>query len=188
MKDLPDYGGKKAGHASAIYGGLLVFSLYPALPDQPPIEELQEFVTHMFMGSFESMGKIFDLNRSFDMWLMDKVLHTVGAKDRKLYPKYPAGFGNVSEPFDKEQGATRYHFTQCPNADFAKEHDLLYVLPLLCNSDYWGIAQIHGCLIRTGTCGNADLCDYCVVGSENPMAKEYEVVKDENGFLVSQKK
>ena len=27
LKDLPDYGGKKAGHASAIYGGLLVFSV-----------------------------------------------------------------------------------------------------------------------------------------------------------------
>ena len=30
---------------------------------------------------------------------------------------------------------------------------LLHVLPLLCNSDYWGISQIHGSLIRKGTCG-----------------------------------
>lgn len=35
---------------------------------------------------------------------------------------------------------------------------------------------------------NSDKCDYCVVGSANPMAKEYEIVKDENGFLVSRKK
>lgn len=56
-----------------------------------------------------------------------------------------------------------------------------------CNSDYWGISQIHGTLIRCGTCGNSDKCDYCVVGSENPMAKEYEIVKDEAGFLVSRK-
>ena len=34
---------------------------------------------------------------------------------------------------------------------------------------------------------NSDKCDYCVVGSENPMAKEYEIVKDEEGFLVSRK-
>lgn len=59
------------------------------------------------------------------------------------------------------------------------------VLPLLCNSDYWGISQIHGTLIRCGTCGNSDKCDYCVVGAENPMAKEYEIVKDQAGFLVS---
>ena len=37
LQDLPDYGGKKNGHARAIYGGLLVFALYPALPDEPPI-------------------------------------------------------------------------------------------------------------------------------------------------------
>ena len=44
LKELPDYGGAKNGHASAIYGGLLIFSLYPALPDQPQVNELQGFV------------------------------------------------------------------------------------------------------------------------------------------------
>ena len=81
----------------------------------------------------------------------------------------------------------RYHFTQCPNAEFAKKHDLMQVLPLFCNSDYWGMSQLHGTLIRRGTCGNADRCDCCVVGSENSMAKEYEIIKDEAGFLVSRK-
>lgn len=45
-----------------------------------------------------------------------------------------------------------------------------------------------GTLIREGTCGNSDKCDYFVVGSENPMAEEYEIVRDEAGFLVSRKK
>ena len=35
------------------------------------VEKLQEFVTHLFMGPFEMLGKIFNLNRSFDMWLID---------------------------------------------------------------------------------------------------------------------
>ena len=38
LKDLPDYGGKKNGHAMAIYGGLLIFALYPVLPDQPRLK------------------------------------------------------------------------------------------------------------------------------------------------------
>ena len=37
-------------------------------------------------------------------------------------------------------------------------------------------------------CPNADKCDYCVVGSENPLAKKYEIVTDEGGFLVSRQK
>ena len=187
LPELPDYGGKKNAHAAGLYGGILIFSLYPQLPDYPPVEELQEFVAGTFMGSFVRLGKIFDLNRSADMWLIDKIFHVVGKKDRRQIRQYPATFGNASEPYDKEHHAARYHFTQCPHAEFAKQQGLLHVLPLLCNSDYWGMEQLHGTLIRRGTCGNADQCDYCIVGSRNPMAKEYEIVKDEKGFLVSQK-
>lgn len=187
LEELPDYGGKKSSHALAIYGSIIIFSLYPLLPDHPPVEELQEFVTGLFMSGFVKLGKIFNLNRNFDMWLIDKVFHKIGKKDQKQYATYPASFCNISEDYDKKNHAARYNFSQCPNAEFAKKYDLMHVLPLFCNSDYWGISQIHGTLIRCGTCGNSHKCDYCVVGSENPMAKEYEIVKDEAGFLVSRK-
>ncbi len=91
----------------------------------------------------------------------------------------------MEEPFDKENNAARYSFTQCPNAEFAKKHGLMHILPLFWNSDYRGICQIHGTLIRCGTCGTSDRCDYCVVGSESPLAQKYEIVKDKMGFLVS---
>ena len=187
LKELPDYGGKNTSHALAIYGSIVIFSLYPLLPDQPPIEELQDFVTDLFMSDFTKLGRIFNLNRSFDMWLINRIFQSVGDKDRKLYVQHPACFCNVSEPYDKKHHAARYHFTQCPNAEFAKKHNLMHVLPLFCNSDYWAMSQLHGVLIRRGTCGNSDKCDYCVVGSKNPIAKEYEIVKDEAGFLVSRK-
>ena len=187
LKELPDYGGKKNGHASAIYGSLLIFALYPALPDQPPIEELQDFVQRLFMGPFTKLGKVYNLNRSADMWLIDKVFQRVGKRDRRDIEKWPDGFVNISEPYDKELHASRYRFTQCPNAEIAKKLGLLHVLPLMCNSDFFGISEIHGQLIRCGTCGNSDMCDYLVVGCDNPIAKEYETVTDEQGFLVSQK-
>ena len=186
-KSFPDYGGKKTEHAIAIYGSVVIFSMYPLLPDHPPVEELQQLVTKLFMSGFVRLGKVFNLNRSFDMWLLNRFFRKVAKEDQKLYPQHPAYFCNVLKPYDKKNHAAGYHFTQCPNAEFAKKHDLLHVLPLFCNSDYWGISQVQGTLIRFGTCGNSDKCDYCVVGSENPMAKEYEIVKDEGGFLVSRK-
>ena len=188
LPDLPDYGGSKNGHAKAIYGGLLVFALYSALPDQPPVSELEDFVQHMFMAPFTKLGKVFNLNRPRDMWLIDKVFRKSGNRDRRDAVRYPDGFINVDVPYDKEHRAARYSFTQCPNAEFAKKHGLLHVLPLLCNSDFFGIHEIHGQLIRCGTCGNSDVCDYLVVGSDNPIAKEYETVSDERGFLVSRKR
>ena len=100
----------------------------------------------------------------------------------------PSKVINVNEPYDKAHHATRYSFIQCPNAEFAKKHGLLHVLPLLCNSDFFGISEIHGALIRCGTCGNSDRCDYCVVGDRSPIAAQYELVTDEQGFLVSRKK
>jgi hypothetical protein len=186
--DLPDYGGRKNVHAMAIYGGLIIFSMYPLLPDQPPVSEIQDFVSNLFMGPFVKLGKVINLNRSFDMWLINKVFQKTGDGDRRDITKYPESFINVGAPYDKDNHIARYSFTQCPNAEFAKKHDLLHVLPVLCNSDFFGIEQIHGTLIRCGTCGNSDHCDYCVVGNRNPMTNEYEIVTDDRGFLVSRKK
>ncbi len=188
LLDLPDYGGSKNGHAKAIYGGLLIFALYPALPDQPHVSELQGFVQSMFMGPFTKLRNIFDLNRPSHMWLIDKVFRKAGNRDRKDILRYPDGFINIDAPYDKENHAASYCFTQCPNAEFAKKHGLLHVLPLLCNSDFFGISEIHGSLIRCGTCGNSTVCDYLVVGSKNPIAGKYETVTDEQGFLVSRKR
>lgn len=187
LTDLPDYGGRKNGHAKAIYGGLLIFALYPALPDHPPVSELGDFVQNLFMEPFVKLGKVFNLNRPSNMRLIDKIFRKSGNRDRKDIKKYPDGFVNADVPYDKERRAARYYFTQCPNAEFAKSHGLIHVLPLLCNSDFFGIEQIHGQLIRCGTCGNGDRCDYLVVGSKNPIAGEYKTVTDENGFLVSRK-
>ena len=74
LEDFPDYGGKKTSHALAIYGSIVIFSMYPLLQDHPPVEELQELVTNLFMSEFVKLGKLFNLNRSFDMWLINKVL------------------------------------------------------------------------------------------------------------------
>lgn len=188
VKELPDYGGRKNAHALSVYGGVLIFALYTQLPDQPPIEEMQDFVQGLFMAPFVKLGKIFDLNRKADMRLINQVFYKIGEKDRKQIKQYLCTFCNVAVPYDKENHAARYIFTQCPNAEFAKAHGLLHVLPVLCNSDFYGISMLNGTLIRRGTCGNSSVCDYCVVGSHNPMAQEYEIVKDEGGFLVSREK
>ena len=65
LEDLPDYSGRKTSHALAIYGSIVIFSMYPLLPDHPPVEELQELVTKLFMPGFVKLGKLFNLNRSY---------------------------------------------------------------------------------------------------------------------------
>lgn len=182
------YGGAKNGHASAIYGGLLIFSLYPALPDQPQVKELQEFAHNLFMEPFSRLGKMVDLNKPLYMRVINYVFARCGKRDRKDILRYPDGFINVTERYDREHHASRYYFTRCPNAEIAKKYGLLHVLPLLCNCDYFGISEIHGKLIREGICGNSNRCDYLVVGDKNPLASDFETITDDGGFLVSRKK
>lgn len=57
--------------ALAIYGALLVFSLYPLLPDKPPVEELQDFVQGM-LEPFVKLGRFINLNRKADMRLIKR--------------------------------------------------------------------------------------------------------------------
>lgn len=57
LEELPDYGGKKTSHALAIYGSIVIFAMYPLLPDHPPVEELQALVTSLFMSDFASLGR-----------------------------------------------------------------------------------------------------------------------------------
>ena len=45
--------------------------------------------------------------------------------------------------------------------------------------------KLHATLIREGTCCIGASCDYCIVGDQNPMANAYDLVKRENGLLVS---
>ena len=122
------------------------------------------------------------------MRIIDAIFRFSGDRDRRDIRKFPCGFVNVDEPYDKKRHAARYHFTQCPGAEFAKEHGLLHVLPLLCNCDYFGISALGGTLIRRGTCGTGKICDYCIVGNKNPLADKYDIVTDDMGFMRSVEK
>lgn len=82
----------------------------------------------------------------------------------------------------------RYKFTQCPNAEFAKKHGFEDIMPLLCNTDYYGMDQLHACLIRTSNCVKGSFCDFCIVADQNPLADKYERIRDEYGFIISKEK
>ncbi len=112
VNDCPDYGGKRNNHAAAIYGSLLIFAFCEeAVPDKS-IEELQPLVYKIFMeDAFKILGRIFNLNKRSHMKLADKVFKKSGEKDQKQEKQYLSGFITVTEPFDEEHQAVRYHFT-----------------------------------------------------------------------------
>ncbi len=188
LQETPTYGGIETEKKLSICGALLVFSMASVVPEQLKAADLEPLTQKIFMDGFVKLGKIFDLNRPRDIRLIHLIFKLVGKKRQKAFRQDKTGFCTHLEAFDKQKRATRYEFTQCPHAEFAKRHGLLHILPAMCNCDYYGIGQIHGQLIRQGTCGNGDHCDYCIVGSNNPLVKDYVTLRDEQGFLISVKK
>ena len=186
LEDEPALGGAKI--TVSIYDPILIFAWYAVVPEKPPIEEIQQDVYECFMGSFDTLGKVFDLNRRLDNRLAGKVFKKTSDTREKEIKDLPASFRMGSFSYDKENGIVRYCFTQCPNAEFAKRHHMESVLPVMCNCDHFAMQKLHATLIREGTCCTSSRCDYCIVGDKSPLAAEYELVKNEDGLLLSVKK
>ena len=183
LKEEPALGGVKI--TTSIYDPILIFAWYKVIPDKPALEDVQQDVFKSFMGSFETLGKIFNLNRRLDNRLAGRIFQKTSDIRVKEIGQYPASFRIGYYSYDDEKGIIRYNFTQCPNAEFAKRHHMENVLPLMCNCDHLAMQKLHAVLIREGTCVTADCCDYCIVGDRNPLVKEYDLIKSDNGLLLS---
>ena len=57
---------------------------------------------------------------------------------------------------------------------FAKENNLLEIMPAFCNPDYDAMELIHTKLIRKTTCSNGNICDYAICGDKDFYIKKHE--------------
>ncbi len=186
LKDEPAMAGTKI--TTSIYDPILIFAWYTVVPDKPPLEDIQQDVYDSFMGSFDLLGKVFDLNRKTDNRLAGKIFKRASDIRKEESRRFPASFRMGDFDYDRENGIVRYSFTQCPNAEFAKRHHMEKVLPVMCNCDHMAMQKLHASLIRKGTCVTSDCCDYCIVGDKSPIAAKYELAKTDNGLWISVKK
>jgi len=186
LEDAPPLGGVKT--TVSIYDPILIFAWYAVVPKKPPLADIQQDVFVCFMGSFRVLGKLFNLNRRADCRLANRVFKRANDTRIEEFKSFPGSFRMGSYAYDAEHGIVRYSFTQCPNAEFARRHHLEHELPVMCNCDHLAMQKLHATLIREGTCITSNRCDYCIVGDQNPLAKEYTLAKDETGLLLSKKK
>ena len=186
LKEEPPMAGARI--TTSIYDPILIFSWYKVIPDKPPLEDVQQDIYECFMGSFDRLGKIFDLNRRLDNRLAAGIFQMANDIRIEEIKKFPSSFRMGSSSYDRQNGIIYYSFTQCPNAEFAKRHHMETVLPVMCNCDHIAMQKLHATLIREGTCLTSNCCDYCICGDQNPMAGDYELKEAENGLFISAKK
>ena len=186
LEEEPALGGVKI--TVSIYDPILIFAWYVTADKKPPLEEIEKEVYDAFMGAFDTLGKIFDLNKKLDNRIANLAFKSANDTRVKEIKKFPGSFRMGYYTYDKDNGAVMYSFTQCPNAEFAKRHHLEHALPFMCNCDHLAMQKLHACLIREGTCVTSDHCDYCIVGDRNPLASRYDLVRNKDGLLVSVRK
>ena len=178
LKDYrTDLGGKNNFHngVAGTYDCIALFSYYVVCREKTSLEEVEEMNNNIFLPAFKRMGFV-DCNLSFFQWVMHRAFVSSERKCAKWND-----FKMKVEPYKKGE-PIRYHFQSCPIAEFAKEHNLLEVLPALCNGDYAAMELIHAKLIRTTTCGNGTMCDYTICGDKDAFCLLHKEYVDEQGY------
>ena len=172
-----DLGGTKNFHngVGGTYDCIALMSYYTVCKTVTCLAEIEEMEGELFLPAFRKMTFV-DCNKPF--W--KRTIYQAFASSKKKCDRWGDYQMSVA-PYEKDK-PIYYEFTACPVAEFAKRHDLLEVMPALCNPDYAGMQLIHARLVRTMTCSNGCKCDYTICGDRDEYAKAHPEYIDEAGY------
>ncbi len=177
LKDYrTDLGGSRNFHNGlcGTYDCIAVFSYYVVCRDVSSFAEIERMYGELFLGSFGRL-RFVDCNRKIFRKLMYRSFLLAERRCRKW-----KDYDMRVEPYSGE-GPIRYKFYSCPVAEFARDHDLLDILPALCNADYAGMECLHARLVRTTTLARGPYCDYAICGDKDPYLEEHPEYHDPSG-------
>lgn len=82
---------------TSIYDPILIFAWYKTAEKKPPRELIQREIYTCFFGAFDTLGKIFDLNRRFDNRLASLIFqkaNDIRVEEIKRFPR-PSVWGTA---------------------------------------------------------------------------------------------
>ena len=172
-----DLGGKKNFHngAGGTYDCIALMAYYVICKSVTSLEEIEEMEGSLFLPAFRKLQFV-NVNKP----IFKRLLHFSFSSASKRCAKWNDYKMNVA-PYKKD-APIYYEFTACPVAEFAKQHNLLEVMPALCNPDFAGMELLHAKLIRKTTCSNGDRCDYTICGDQDPYCSQHPEYQDEQGY------
>ena len=173
-----DLGGKKNFHngAGGTYDCIALMAYYTVCKDVTSLEEIEKMEGALFLPSFRILSKFVNCNKP----MFKKLMYKAFLKAKKKCDQW-GDYEMYVAPFDKEK-PIYYEFATCPVAEFAKQHDLLDIMPALCNPDFEGMELIRARLVRKSTCANGNKCDYTICGDKDPYLEEHPEYRDETGY------
>ena len=173
-----DLGGSKNFHngAGGTYDCIALMAYYAVCKEVTSLAEIEEMESNLFLSAFRLLSKFADCNKP----LFKKLMYKSFKNAEKQCAKWQDYEMHVA-PFEKGK-PIYYAFTACPVAEFAKQHNLLEVMPALCNPDFAAMELLHARLIRKTTCANGEKCDYTICGDKDPYLNDHPEYRDEAGY------
>ena len=172
-----DLGGKKNFHngVGGNYDCIALMAYYVVCRDVTSLAEIEHMEGNLFLPSFRKMAFV-NANKP----LVKKLVYRAFLTAKKQCDKW-GDFKMSVAPFEKGK-PIYYEFTECPTAEFTKKHNLLEIMPALCNPDFEAMELIHARLIRKTTCANGCKCDYTICGDQDVYCKQHPEYRDEQGY------
>ena len=99
LEDEPALGGIKM--TASIYDPILIFAWYAVIPDKPPLADVQQDVFNCFMGGFDALGKLFNLNRRLDNRIANLAFKKAADQRVKEIGPFPASFRMQGYTYDR---------------------------------------------------------------------------------------
>lgn len=174
-----DLGGSKNFHnggAGGTYDCIALMAYYAVCKDVTSLAEIEEMEGALCLPAFRMLSRFVDCNRPLFRRLMHWAFQNAADKCSKWHD-----YEMKVAPYAKGE-PIYYEFTACPVAEFAAKHDLLEVMPALCNPDYTAMELLHARLVRRTTYSNGDRCDYTIYSDRDPRLEEHPEYRDADGY------
>lgn len=158
--------------AMNIYMCYPILAIWKAAAGKIKLDDYREIINSIVTSPLmQKAARIMpDCNTPSGLAVVEDMMHK-NADWIKMHPQY----ADVSWDFNFDKAKHRdgfyYHFTRCPIERFARENDLLDVLPICCDIDYATGKLFHVKLHREQTLASGGtICDYWFVPDkiENP--------------------
>lgn len=191
-REEPYVGDKDNMMSKNVYQSYCMFELYEAMERKLTTEDLQELTDIYFGQSMAHMPKNLSFGTTavkFWAGLFHKYLAGYAARaNARKGGEWSNTWGVKVNPDGRETGLA-FNLAGCPLADFARKHDMMNILPFLCNIDHRTAEAFGMKLFRDKTVSNGDSeCVYWIVSQKSKEADSFVNEKNQAGLILSHMK
>ncbi len=166
LEEAPDVGSDNP-MASNIYESFVMLALYEG-SGRKISEEGTRQMTRDLVGfpPLKIMGLAVDYRKAKGVQKENGQFHACAEWIDK-HPQYRELSWDFNFDDTRHEDGTFYWFTHCPIEQYCRSHDLIHILPVICDIDEMTVQLLHARLVRHETLAtNGKVCDYWIVGED----------------------